>query len=117
MLVGIDQDKEGIVTTLDESRHGLEDGDYVTFSEIEGMTELNDAEPRKVTVKGLFHVYCLLRWRLLIQSSGPYTFSIGDTSGLSEYKKGGLWHQVKMPKIIKFVRQFADYMQGPSTDR
>lgn len=52
MVVGIDQDKEGMVTTLDESRHGLEDGDYVTFSEVEGMTEINDSEPRKVTVKG-----------------------------------------------------------------
>lgn len=52
MVVDIDQDKEATVTALDESRHGLEDGDYVTFSEVEGMTELNGCEPRKVTVKG-----------------------------------------------------------------
>lgn len=52
MLVGIDQDKEAMVTTLDESRHGLEDGDFVTFSEIEGMEELNGCAPRRVTVKG-----------------------------------------------------------------
>ena len=41
-----------MVTTLDETRHGLEDGDYVTFSEIQGMEGLNDAEPRKISVKG-----------------------------------------------------------------
>lgn len=35
---------------------------------------------------------------------GPYTFTIGDTTGLSQYKRGGLWHQVKMPRIINFVR-------------
>ena len=48
----IAQSAEGLVTTLDESRHNLEDGDYVTFSEIKGMEELNGCEPRKVTVKG-----------------------------------------------------------------
>lgn len=52
------------------------------------MTELNGCEPRKVTVKG------------------PYTFSIGDTSGLSDYKTGGIFTQVKMPKILDYVRSF-----------
>ena len=80
------KDKEGIVTCLEETRHGLQDGDFVTFSEVQGMTELNGCEPRKVTVKG------------------PYTFSIGDTSNLSEYVRGGIFTQVKMPKIIEFVR-------------
>lgn len=49
------------------------------------MVELNGCKPRKVTVKG------------------PYTFSIGDTSDLSPYKTGGIFQQVKMPKIIQFV--------------
>lgn len=47
-----DIDSEGLVSALDETRHGLEDGDFVTFSEIQGMEGLNNAEPRKVTVKG-----------------------------------------------------------------
>ena len=46
------QDEEGTVTLLDETRHGLEDGDHVTFTELVGMEQLNNAEPRKVTVKG-----------------------------------------------------------------
>lgn len=73
------------MTCLDETRHGLEDGDFVTFREVQGMEELNGCEPRKVSVKG------------------PYTFSIGDTTGLGEYQTGGIFTQVKMPKIIDFV--------------
>lgn len=48
-----DIDADGLVTALDETRHGLEDGDYVTFSEVEGMEGLNGASPREVTVKGM----------------------------------------------------------------
>ncbi|KAI9844203.1 MAG: E1 ubiquitin-activating protein [Thelocarpon superellum] len=79
-----DIDAEGLVAALDETRHGLEDGDYVTFSEVEGMEALNNAAPRKVSVKG------------------PYTFSIGGVSGLGEYKRGGLFTQAKMPQFIDF---------------
>nr|POE72171.1 ubiquitin-activating enzyme e1 1 [Quercus suber] len=82
IVAGIDT--EGLVSALDETRHGLEDGDFVTFSEVEGMEGLNDGTPRKVTVKG------------------PYTFSIGDVAGLGEYTRGGLYQQVKMPKFIDF---------------
>jgi len=77
-------DETGLVSSLDETRHDLEDGDYVTFSEVEGMPGLNGCEPRKVTVKG------------------PYNFSVGDVAGFGEYEKGGLWEQVKMPKKLDF---------------
>jgi len=82
IVAGIDDD--GLVSALDETRHGLEDGDFVTFSEIQGLEALNNSEPRKITVKG------------------PYTFSIGDVSKLGQYQRGGLYTQVKMPKIINF---------------
>lgn len=57
----------------------------MTFTEVQGMTELNGCEPKKITVKG------------------PYTFSIGDTSNLGNYQTGGIFTQVKMPKILDFV--------------
>ncbi|EWC48694.1 ubiquitin-activating enzyme E1 1 [Drechslerella stenobrocha 248] len=79
-----DISEDGLVTALDETRHGLEDGDHVTFSEVEGMEKINDGTPRKVEVKG------------------PYTFSIGSVEGLGKYSRGGLFQQVKMPKIINF---------------
>ncbi|PSS35445.1 hypothetical protein PHLCEN_2v1600 [Hermanssonia centrifuga] len=84
MIVSVEKDKEGLVTCLDETRHGLEDGDFVTFIEVQGMTELNGCEPRKVSVKG------------------PYTFTIGDTTNLGNYVAGGIFTQVKMPKIVEF---------------
>ncbi|KAJ1980774.1 E1 ubiquitin-activating protein [Dimargaris cristalligena] len=84
MVAAISKEKEAVVTCLDETRHGLEDGDFVTFSEIKGMSELNGAEPRPIKV------------------IGPYTFSIGDTSGFSDYVRGGIFQQVKMPKIYNF---------------
>ncbi|TFK43234.1 ubiquitin activating enzyme [Crucibulum laeve] len=94
MIVSVEKDKEGLVTCLDETRHGLEDGDFVTFTEVQGMTELNGCEPRKVTVKG------------------PYTFTIGDTTRLSDYKAGGIFTQVKMPKIIDF-KPLRESLQAP----
>jgi hypothetical protein len=54
--------------------------------------ELNGCEPRKVSVKG------------------PYTFTIGDTSAFGEYKTGGLFTQVKMPKVLEFVRVLATFI-------
>jgi len=41
-----------VVTCLDETRHSFQDGDYVTFSEVQGMVELNRCEPRKIKVLG-----------------------------------------------------------------
>ncbi|KAG6455670.1 hypothetical protein O3G_MSEX009330 [Manduca sexta] len=84
MIANITHEYEAVVTCLDDTRHGLEDGDYVTFSEVQGMSELNGCEPRKIKVLG------------------PYTFSIGDTTGYSRYKRGGIVTQVKMPKKLQF---------------
>ncbi|ODA77833.1 hypothetical protein RJ55_06435 [Drechmeria coniospora] len=92
IIAGIDE--EGLVSALDETRHGLEDGDYVTFSEVEGMEALNGCEPRKVSVKG------------------PYTFSIGDVSSLGQYRRGGMYQQVKMPKQIDF-KNFTAALKEP----
>lgn len=84
MVAAVTNDANGVVTCLDETRHGMEDGDYVTFSEVQGMSELNGCEPRPISVLG------------------PYTFSIGDTSNMSTYTQGGIVSQVKVPKIVHF---------------
>ncbi|XP_018414690.1 PREDICTED: ubiquitin-like modifier-activating enzyme 1 isoform X2 [Nanorana parkeri] len=83
MISMITKDSNGVVTCLDEARHGFESGDFVTFTEIQGMTELNSCKPVEIKVLG------------------PYTFSICDTTGFSDYVRGGIVSQVKMPK--KFV--------------
>ncbi|XP_063792145.1 ubiquitin-like modifier-activating enzyme 1 isoform X1 [Pseudophryne corroboree] len=84
MISMITKDNTGVVTCLDEARHGFESGDFVTFTEIQGMTELNNYDPVEIKVLG------------------PYTFSICDTTKFSDYVRGGIVSQVKMPKKISF---------------
>ncbi|KAG5304681.1 ubiquitin-activating enzyme [Histoplasma capsulatum] len=78
----------------DEARHGLGEDDYVIFTEVKGMEKLNNSEPRKVDIKG------------------PYTFSIGDVSGLGTYESGGIFTQVKMPKTLNF-KSFKQQLENP----
>lgn len=94
MIAAISSEEEAVVTCLDETRHNLEDGDYVQFSEVKGMDSLNGAPPRKIKVLG------------------PYTFSIGDTSDLGEYVSGGIFTQVKMPKPLDF-KTFRESLSDP----
>ncbi|XP_043542053.1 ubiquitin-like modifier-activating enzyme 1 [Chiloscyllium plagiosum] len=85
MISMITKDNPGVVTCLDEARHGFETGDFVTFTEIQGMKELNNCDPVEIKVLG------------------PYTFSICDTSAFSDYVRGGIVTQVKMAKKLSFV--------------
>jgi ubiquitin-activating enzyme E1 len=85
MVASIDNSQEEtVVTCLDEARHGLEDGDYVSFTEVGGMDALNAAEARPVKV------------------TGPYTFTVTGCCGMGKHTNGGLVHQVKQPKTIAF---------------
>ncbi|KAL1020527.1 hypothetical protein UPYG_G00001240 [Umbra pygmaea] len=94
MISMITKDAAGVVTCLDEARHGFESGDFVTFTEVQGMTQLNSCQP--VEIKTL----------------GPYTFSICDTTGFSDYVRGGIVSQVKMPKKITF-KSFSASLADP----
>lgn len=72
------------MTVTEESRLDFR-SDYVSFSDIEGMIELNELkEPRKIEILG------------------PFTFSIGDTRSFSPYKKGGHVTEVKMGAVLNF---------------
>lgn len=44
--------------------------------------------------------------------AGPYTFTIGDTNGLSAYVRGGVFTQVKQPKVIQF-KALAESLKEP----
>lgn len=74
------QSLEGVVATVDETKHGLEDGDYVTFSEVQGMVELNGCKPIKIKVLGMcsihFAWYCLCRCLMLKYWGIQVCFSI-----------------------------------------
>lgn len=61
MISSITRDAQGVVTCLDEVRHGFEDGDSVKFTEVKGIDEVNDKVFKiKVTKQFtlFFYIYC-----------------------------------------------------------
>ncbi|NXP23598.1 UBA1 enzyme, partial [Scytalopus superciliaris] len=85
----ISQGNPGVVTyrgTEDSHGHLFCDGDLVTFSGVEGMTELNGREPVPVRVLDAFRL------------------EIGDTSSFSPYRSGGLVSQVQQPQECSHER-------------
>lgn len=85
IIASISNDNPALVSCVDDERLEFQDGDLVIFSEVHGMTELNDGKPRKV------------------KNARPYSFSIEeDTSNYGPYVKGGIVTQVKQPKVFKF---------------
>ena len=84
-IKSITKEKNGKViidTSLSENIL-LTSNDFVSFKEIEGMTELNNCLPRKIKISGNI-------------------IEIGDTSNFSDYKSGGILYNVKIPKILNF---------------
>ena len=69
---------------VDNQKLELSDGDYVTFKELVGITELNESPPRPIKVLS------------------PITFSIEDTTKCSDYVSGGVVERVKIPKPTFF---------------
>ncbi|GMP89769.1 hypothetical protein CsSME_00041190 [Camellia sinensis var. sinensis] len=85
IIASISNDSPALVSCVDDERLEFQDGDLVVFSEIRGMTELNDGKPRK------------------IKSARPYSFILEeDTTNFGSYEKGGIVTQVKQPKVLNF---------------
>ncbi|KAL1476493.1 hypothetical protein MTO96_018481 [Rhipicephalus appendiculatus] len=82
MIKSISQ--QGVVAPVHKARHGFEDGDHVTFSEVRGMTEINDCPPMEVKV------LC------------PHRFSVQLPVKYGDRGIGGIATEVKIPKDIKF---------------
>ncbi|XP_060691371.1 ubiquitin-like modifier-activating enzyme 1 [Hemiscyllium ocellatum] len=94
VITWITKGNPGLVTCMDEAWHGFQTGDYVTFSQVQGMTELNNCTP------------------IEIQVNDPYSFFIGDTSDFSDYEKGGIAMEVKMPQTLMF-KSFGEALKEP----
>lgn len=85
IIASISNDDPALVACIDDERLEFQDGDLVIFSEVRGMTELNDGRARK------------------IKSARPYSFTIeDDTTEYAAYERGGIVTQVKEPKSLKF---------------
>ena len=81
-IAGITQEEKGLVCLHEEKKHGLNDGDTVTFREVKGMTEINGKQ-FKIDIKS------------------PHSFTIGDTREFSPYLGGGIANEIKVPFEIK----------------
>lgn len=95
IIASISNDNPALVSCVDDERLEFQDGDLVVFSEVHGMTELNDGKPRKV------------------KNARPYSFLLEeDTSNFGAYEKGGIVTQVKQPKVLNF-KSLSEALQNP----
>lgn len=81
IVVNATQANPVIVTVHEDKRHKFQDGDHVSFREIEGMTQLNSLPPTEIEV------------------IDGYSFKVKvDGTGFSAYERQGLVENVKVPK-------------------
>lgn len=112
------QGNPGVVTcmgTEDNHTHLFCDGDLVTFSGVEGMTELNGQDPIPVRVLGelpwlpwpkvreLLGSLAVTVTSVSLLSLDGFRLEIGDTSSFSPYRCGGLVSQVRLPEVHSYV--------------
>jgi ubiquitin-activating enzyme E1 len=85
IVVNATQTNPVIVTVHEDKRHKFQDGDYVGFREIQGMTELNSLKPT------------------LIQTIDGFSFKVQvDGTGFGAFTGTGLVENVKVPKTVKY---------------
>ncbi|THU54185.1 hypothetical protein C4D60_Mb10t22370 [Musa balbisiana] len=95
IIASICNDNPAMISCVEDERLEFQDGDLVVFSEVEGMTELNDGKPRK------------------IKNARPFSFTLEeDTTQFGLYKKGGIVTQVKEPKVLQF-KLLRDALRDP----
>ena len=67
----------------EDKRHSYQDGDFVKFTEVEGMVELNDAGPIEVF------------------DCRAYSFKLKiDTSNFGQYTRQGTVEDTKVPTLL-----------------
>ncbi|KAJ7959864.1 putative Ubiquitin-activating enzyme E1 [Quillaja saponaria] len=95
IIASISNDNPALISCVDDERLEFQDGDLVMFSEVHGMTELNDGKPRK------------------IKNARAYSFTLEeDTTNFGIYEKGGIVTQVKQPKVLNF-KSLRDALSDP----
>jgi len=86
IVASITQENPAIVTVVDDARIPWEDGESIVFTEVQGMTQLNDGKARKT------------------KTLSQHTFSIEeDATGYPTYNGGGYVTQVKTPRVVDFL--------------
>ena len=88
--------EKALVQCVMDEAIDLDDDEHVVFTEVNGMTQLNDGKTRKISDV----------------SKGKKNFKIDDTSGFSDYISGGIVTQKKIPLTLNF-RPLAATLQKP----
>ncbi|PHJ25556.1 ubiquitin-activating enzyme e1 family protein [Cystoisospora suis] len=94
IIAGITHENPATVHTHTDKLLPFQDGDYIVFREVQGMTEINSAPPMPIKV------------------TGKHSFQIGDTTSYTPYQSEGIAKQVKRPKTIPF-KSYADSCLAP----
>ena len=85
IISGIEKGENPTVHVHEDKRHSYQDGDFVKFVEVEGMTQLNDA--------GSIEIY----------DTKAYSFRLRiDASSFGEYTRQGLVEDTKVAKTVAF---------------
>ncbi|GIX63811.1 ubiquitin-activating enzyme E1 family protein [Babesia caballi] len=95
IVSGISNDEKGVVYIHTEGSMPFQTGDLVSFSEVEGMDELNSLEHVEITVKD------------------KDSFTICDTRGFKPYISGGVVKEIRRSKQIDFM-SFEEAVNNPS---
>lgn len=95
IVASVSNDTTPLVTCVDDERVELQDGQRVLFTEVKGMTQLNDGVPRR------------------IKNVKAHSFELEeDTSAYGQYTGGGIATQVKETKKLAF-KTLAASMEDP----
>jgi ubiquitin-activating enzyme E1 len=78
----------------EDKRHSYQEGDFVKFVEVEGMTEINNREPIEI-----------------VKVVGPFAFQINlDSTKLSPYTRQGIVENIKVPKSASYHSLAQSYL-------
>lgn len=107
-----DEDGFLLVTVHQDSRHPFQDGDFVSFTEVQGMSALNELSKPGVKVRVLSPYSFKLMG--VFKKTGAFTSKIEpiDIGSLSNYTREGQVSLVKIPTHLKF-RSFESARTNP----
>jgi len=92
----VDQGPDAVLMVHEDKRHSYQDGDYVKFVEVEGMTELNGHAPIK------------------IKDCRGFQFTLDfDTSAFGTYTGQGIVENIKLPTPVTFD-SLAESVKNPA---
>ncbi|KAK6145242.1 hypothetical protein DH2020_022062 [Rehmannia glutinosa] len=105
IIASISNDNPALVACVDDERLEFQDGDLVVFSEIRGMTELNDGKPRKIKMHVLT-LSPLMKIQLLSEAiNDPGDFLLSD---FSKFDRPPLLH-LAFQSLDKFVSELGRF--------